>query len=388
MSVKKDVEAFYIYQEPFRNKTFFEKKAKEAGLDHIFLIPQKISFGKRLYVFLKRKIYRIIKQIRLKYEGVDYAYSSIVNVFSLDSSKNQYIQFINACIKKYNIDVVQMEMCSCLPFVLALPANVKKIFVHHEIKFVVDELKLQTLGVTPYRHAVAEMSKIQEIGLLNKCDAIITLSDIDKKKLEQEGVEVPIYSSVAVVNTENNIRNSYKSSNILSFVGPSTHSPNYIGIKWFLENCWNDLLEKDPSYTLRIIGDWSEDKRNEILQKYKNVEFLGFVPNLADALNNTIMIVPITVGSGIRMKILEASSLGIPFVSTTVGAEGLPFESGKDCFLSNTPEAFVESILKLKDKSLRENFAQKANTIVKEKYSMEALRKNRLEIYDKVLGLK
>ena len=87
------------------------------------------------------------------------------------------------------------------------------------------------------------------------------------------------------------------------------------------------------------------------------------------------------------MKILEAASLGIPFVSTTVGAEGLPFENGRDCFKADTPEYFVKAIVDLKDKSLREKFAQNANTIVKENYSMGALRKNRLEIYEKVLGL-
>ena len=236
-----------------------------------------------------------------------------------------------------------------------------------------------------YRLVNGKLSKICEIGLLNNCDAVVTLSKTDAQKLLNEGVHVPIYTSFAVVNECYNI-NSNNEDHVLSFVGPSIHSPNDIGLKWFLENCWSDLSKINPSYQLKIIGQWSEDKQNEIRQKYKNVEFLGFVPNLAEALNNTIMIVPITVGSGIRMKILEAASLGIPFVSTTVGAEGLPFENGRDCFKADTPESFVKAIVDLKDKFLREKFAQNANTIVKENYSMGALRKNRLEIYEKVLG--
>ena len=386
-AVQNDVEIFFIYTLPSRHKEYVLKTFKDSCLNVSF-VPFKITLPKKIYAFLIKKVNRFISIFRKKIEGYDYNCSEMASMFFTDSLKTDYVQFLNFCIEKYNIDIVQMEMCSCLPYVLALPHSVKKIFVHHELRFVVNDLFLQSNGISSYRQAVAEMSKIQEIGLLNKCDAIITLSDIDKKKLEQEGVEVPIYSSVAVVNTENNIRNSYKSSNILSFVGPSTHSPNYIGIKWFLENCWEKLLSQESSYHLKIIGNWSEDKREEFSKKYKNIEFTGFVENLADALNNTIMIVPITVGSGIRMKILEAASIGIPFVSTTVGAEGLPFESGRDCFKADTPESFVKAIVELKDKSLREKFVQNANTIVKEKYSLDALRKNRLEIYDKVLGLK
>lgn len=233
---------------------------------------------------------------------------------------------------------------------------------------------------------MTQIADILEIGLLNKCDAIITLSETDQKKLIDAGVKVPIYPSFAIVNTNAEMTNANETNNILSFIGPAFHSPNYLGVKWFLENCWEKLLQQDASYHLRIIGNWPEDRRNEITQKFKNVEFAGFVPNLAKALNDTIMIVPITVGSGIRMKILEAASLGVPFVSTTVGAEGLPFENGVDCLKGDTPEEFVDAILKMRDKSLRVEFAKKANKLVKVKYSMDALRKNRLEIYEKVMN--
>ena len=385
-AVEEDVECYFIYETSFRNKKNYEKKIKDANLEKVCFIPLVPNLLKNLYISLNNRLNNFVHKYRFRCEKEDFLCFKMSKVFFLDSKKADFIQFINACIKKYNIDIVQMEMCSCLPYVLALPSNVKKIFVHHEIRFVVNELFLHSKGFSPYRQAVTEMSKIQEIGLLNKCDAVITLSEIDKQKLKKAGVNIPVYSSVAVVNTVADIINPNDCCNVLSFVGPAFHSPNYLGVKWFLENCWEKLLLQDASYRLRIIGNWPEDRRNEITQKFKNVEFAGFVPNLADALNDTIMIVPITVGSGIRMKILEAASLGVPFVSTTVGAEGLPFESGKDCLKGDTPEEFVDAILKMRDKSLRVEFAKKANKLVKEKYSMDALRKNRLEIYEKVMN--
>ena len=84
------------------------------------------------------------------------------------------------------------------------------------------------------------------------------------------------------------------------------------------------------------------------------------------------------------MKILEASSKGVPFVSTSVGAEGIPVVNSQDCFIANTPDEFIESILKLQNPDLRHQFAENANMMIRKHYSLEALRKNRLEIYEKL----
>ena len=170
----------------------------------------------------------------------------------------------------------------------------------------------------------------------------------------------------------------------LSFVGPDTHSPNFVGITWFLENCWFALREININYRLSIIGNWSQEHITEYTAKYPNVEFLGFVDNLGDSIRGTIMIVPITIGSGIRMKILEACSIGVPFVSTSVGAEGIPVEDGKDCFIADNPKSFVEKLYKLRDVALQKRFVENAHNMILDNYSIEALRKNRLEIYSRI----
>ena len=366
-AVKDEYEVHVIYIDPLHNSN---KKQKE--------VLEKLSNKTILLVPFKFNPFKIGKK--------DKSYQFDLLVEKYKPISQEYIDFIKSYIDKNKIDLVQFEMISCLSMAVSLSPDTKKIFVHHELGYVVNEQKMLVSGVTEYKNANVELAKILEIGLLNKCDAVITLSEIDKQKLMDNGVKAPVYSSFAVVNTEASSNNPNELGNVLSFVGPAKHTPNYVGLKWFLENCWNALLEKDSSYVLKIIGNWPEEKRNEIKQKYKNIEFLGFVPNLADALSNTIMIVPITVGSGIRMKILEAASLGIPFVSTSVGAEGLPFENGRDCLKGDTPIEFVDSIEKMKDKFLREMLVKNANELVKERYSMDALKKNRLEIYDRVLN--
>ncbi len=225
------------------------------------------------------------------------------------------------------------------------------------------------------------VAKTLEISYLNKFDHIITLSSTDSQKLRDAGVTTKIHNSFATIKTSD--INAPKSDNFheLTFVGPDNHIPNVVGIQWFLDNCWQQLLQADPNYHLTIIGKWSEDNITSFTSQYQNVSFAGFVDVLKSALQNTIMIVPITIGSGIRMKIQEASSLGVPFISTSVGAEGIPVESGRHCLIADTSEDFVNAILQMKDDNLRQKFIRNAHLMVKEHYSLDALRKNRLDFY-------
>lgn len=119
--------------------------------------------------------------------------------------------------------------------------------------------------------------------------------------------------------------------------------------------------------------------------KYPGVRFLGYVEVLSDALKDSIMIVPITIGSGIRMKILEACSNGIPFVSTTVGAEGIPVVDGRHCYIADDPQIFVQDIIKLQSADIQKQFVANCHSMIDELYSMDALKCNREEIYRSVL---
>lgn len=294
----------------------------------------------------------------------------------------QSINHILGIIEEHHIDIVQCEMLCNLSFVHVLPPRVKTIFVHHELGFVRHELELQNRKSDLFDgQSFAMCSKSLEIGQLNRYDCVVTLSPIDKQKLIESGVTTKIEESFAVVNAKENpsLLSDWKYE--LTFVGPDNHEPNLVGLNWFLENCWEKLLQLDSRYQLTIIGKWTERNITKLSAKYKNLRFAGFVDDLEDALHNTVMIVPITVGSGIRMKILEAANIGIPFISTSVGAEGIPVSSGTHCLIADTSEDFILAIERMKDNTLRDSFIHQANLMVRKHYSIDALRQNRLSIY-------
>lgn len=302
---------------------------------------------------------------------------------SIDDIPEHRRQFLLDAIQRYQIDIVQVDMMTNIKLVNYLPKDVRKIFIQHEIKFVRDELFLQTIdNITLELQEQYIQGKQEEIELHNKYDYVVTVSPIDAEKLKDAGVTTTIIPSLSVVNHVDNVEGKKPISKILSYVGPEMHYPNYDGVMWFLDNCWSKLMELDDEYTFQIIGLWSEDTANELLVKYNGkVRCVGFVENLAEALDGTTMIVPLNIGSGIRMKILEAAQLNVPVVTTPVGGEGLPLIDGENCFVTNNPSQFVDDILKLQDKSLREKFITNLRRVIASKYSIQALKESRENLY-------
>jgi glycosyltransferase involved in cell wall biosynthesis len=81
------------------------------------------------------------------------------------------------------------------------------------------------------------------------------------------------------------------------------------------------------------------------------------------------------------MKILEAGAIGVPVVSTNVGAEGLPVVDGENILLADTPEMFTKAILRLEDYEIRESLSKQLHKTIRTQYSVDALCENRRILY-------
>lgn len=304
----------------------------------------------------------------------------------VNSYSNEFIEHINKIIGQENIELIQMEMTPTLPLVLGVNKNVKTIFVQHEIRYVRMQIQEELLGKNCSMMVSTGMSKILEVGLLNRYDKVITLTDIDKAKLIHDGVEPEkLYTSYAIVEEADNMDDNTNISKRLVFIGPEFHNPNVQGLKWFLDNCWSKIINKDSEFVLQIVGKWSEKTISTIEKKYPGVKFLGFINNLSDILIGATEIVPITVGSGIRMKILEAMARKVPFVSTSVGAEGIPVVDNESCFIADTPESFIESIFKLQDSNLRGVMTTEAYSVYQTTFTLKALAENKKNLLGEML---
>ena len=300
--------------------------------------------------------------------------------------QEEYIKFVLDVIKKEKIDCVQNEYVEQLYLTYSLPANLKCIFVEHEIQYINKLRNIQgRVSVTEEVKYLACKAKQDEIQALNQYDAIITMTETDKQILAKDGVKRPIYPSPSFIPLPPASSFVPATNNKLTFIGGAGHYPNLNGMTWFLEEVWPLLLAKCPAMELNIIGNWNDGTRKKVTDNYKGVTCLGFVPNLHEAISGSIMVIPILIGSGIRMKILEAVNYYVPFVATSVGAEGLDFQSGTDCFIADNPDEMATCILKLNGSTnLQAQFAESAHKILVEKYSPKASSLRRLRIYQTI----
>ena len=308
---------------------------------------------------------------------------------NLERNAKMYATF-NRYIMDNKIDIIQFEFGYSLFWIEGITVPVKKVFVQHEIQYIVNKQRL-TADADEMEIMHWKIERNREIAMMNAYDAVITLSENDKKRLIADGVFVPIYASFAKVQMRDAQRVDYRTLKDvdLVFIGPESHIPNKHGMQWFLENVWKQVRLKHPRVKLHIIGHWTRQTRLEWSYKYENICFDGFVDNLARAMQKKIMIVPIFEGSGIRMKILEAANNGIPFVSCTVGAEGLGFESGINCFIADTPLEFSKRINDLlSDHETLQKLSDAVYVHVKGLFSDEAFVESRMLCYNEICNPK
>lgn len=298
------------------------------------------------------------------------------------------LQLFQDELKSKKYDLVQIDFIELAPLVHFVPENIPKIFVHHEIRFKRMERELATLPEpdSSFSWKIAN-SKILEFNLIDRFDKVISLTDIDRDILISEGLNPDKVeaSPLPMELSKHDINQPFVSNNRVLFLGPDQHYPNLDGLDWFLKNCWSKIRRTKPGINLSVVGKWSSEKR-EWFKDYSDVIFEGFVPDLATVMEGAVMIVPLRIGSGMRMKILEGVSYRVPIISTTIGAEGLPMKNNINCKIADQPEEFSKAVIEvLENPQLQNDFIDKALEILNSGYSSQECGARREEVYAMLL---
>jgi len=216
--------------------------------------------------------------------------------------------------------------------------------------------------------------RCQETSLADLVHAFFACSEADTKELEMLnhkrllGFTVP--NGVDISRRRFDESPNKATSKEILFCGSLDYEPNERGLVWFHSQIWPVIGAKEPAARLLVIGRNSDSAAYNPLKSDPSVNFIGTVEDVVPYYRRAgIAIAPLLSGSGTRLKILEAMSLGNPVVSTRIGAEGIAAEDEENILLADKPQEFAAAVLRLiASRDAFDNLRRAGRHLVEEKY--------------------
>jgi glycosyltransferase involved in cell wall biosynthesis len=341
-------------------------------------------------------------QMSLLRSGILFMLTRISKSLSLKFSNPLIYEFSSSIrydvaniIKKVNPHIIQCELIflSYPILKIAKKYSIPVVISEHNVEFV----KLVKEGVVSAEGE--EELKSVERDLCNSANFITTVSEEDKQKLREIGVLTPIevipngidYNRYQISKeVREKMRQRYgiqKKDTVLLFHGTLRYRPNIDANKRLINHIFPELNKKYGNLKLLLIGPRHPKEIGEKIIQLPAIPFDEFPEHLS---MGDIGVVPLTAGSGTRLKIIEYLALGIPTISTEIGAEGLPATDGKDVIIAkDAKDDFIEKSIKLlEDKELQKRLGKNGKKLAKEKLDWNIVLRKYLEIYGKLTGEK
>ena len=254
-----------------------------------------------------------------------------------------------------------------------------KIMFEHNVEFLLRKRKWE-MEERSVRRAIlsAEWKKTKRIEgqTCHRFDQVIAVSQEDEETLRQDlGIKhVATIPTGVDADFFRPLENCSKPGQLV-FVGSMDWDPNEDGIVWFLREVYPLIRRQVRNANFTIVGRNPSSRLRTIASNQPSTNITGWVadvrPYLAQA---EVVVVPLRVGGGTRIKIPEAMAMQKPVVSTPVGAEGLPFRDRREIRIAEKPEDFAQAVTELlTNTSFRNSLATAARERVVRDHGWEAV---------------
>jgi glycosyltransferase involved in cell wall biosynthesis len=292
-------------------------------------------------------------------------------------------------LQEHEYDIVQLEGLYLMPYADTIRkfSRAKIALRTHNIEH---EIWKRMAGnatnklIKPYLKILAERMADFETSCVNGYDMLVPVSERDQVCFAAMGnvkpsrvIPVGIDVSKMVPMDGSSEKNSF------FFIGSLNYVPNREGLRWFIEKVWKRIVKKNASVKFYVAGSHAPEKFSAYLNR-QQVIYMGEVEDAKHFMQSKgLMVVPLLSGGGIRVKIIEAMALGIPVVSTTLGAEGLNVTNGTNILITDDPEEFSNTVINLlENQTFFANIGNNARIFIQENMDGKILAADLLTFYN------
>ena len=280
-----------------------------------------------------------------------------------------------------------LDLSYHLPFVQDIPV----VCVHHNIESQLLDRRAGVESNPVIRRYLEFQAKLQRKEERRWCDRValnVTVSEEDRATLLSiapdatvevvpNGVDIDFFSPAG---------NAESKRSGLVFVGSHGWFPNRDGMEFFCEEILPRIRARTDDLPVTWVGGMPERDRRRFEAAY-DIRATGFVEDIRPYLHQAACyIVPLRVGGGTRLKILDAWAMGNAVVSTSQGCEGLATEPGDNILVADDPQVFSEAVVRvLENPCLRKRLGREGRKTVAEQYAWDKIGDHMADLYRRVI---
>ncbi len=357
---------FYSDKKPFEKDLLPQKYIDTYSPEGVYVNLKPNVFDALLYVFIAR--------------------SYVVERFVSPQMRTKLIDIL----QKENYDIVQIESINLVSYIPLIRqySNAKISFHCPNVEHLIWQRiykNEKNIFKRWYLHNTAINMKYYEQSHINDFDMVFPVTDIDAEYFKDMGCKKPCKGVPIGFEVMEDLPEVALEENSLFHIGSMNWFPNEQGIKWFLNDVWQEIIKTTPEVQLYLAGRYMPSYFTD--NTWQNVNVVGEVADSTSFMcSKQIMVVPLLSGSGIRIKILEAMSLSKTVVATSIAAEGIMYENGVNILIADTPEEFAQAIKKLVcDKDYCRQIGENACKLIKQKYDTNVIASYIIGEYEKLL---
>lgn len=381
----------------FNSKSIDTLKVQNNHITFLsYSLPQhdKNSADYRLHkivkILLKNK-YHIDFYYSTQYHNDDIyisEYKGNINFIYTELDQEKYLKNVVKGNKK-SIFITQLWRPSYFDFMTELSCSLKK--NHSKAYLVVDTVDFHykefyrkyEISQDPNDLAFANSFFENEQILYSIGDAISVVSHNELNSLLSIFPSLDADKFIIIPNiheTDEKIRPFYRRKH-MCFVGNFGTKHNVDAAMHFIEEIFPMILSHDSKIEFHVIGNLSKSYNDKF--KSTNVSVIGRVKNLRKYLSYyKLFVCPMTYGAGLKGKVGGAMEVGLPVVTTSIGAEGFPVTDGRECFIADAPDQFAGKCIQcLSDPMLWSYFSEKSKNMLKKNYSSDVIAEKLFKIF-------